>query len=123
MIDRRDTTFVKDGNIYVVTGKNPFYTEGRRSVVVKGETHEVYDLAPRNGVSRLMDCIEWAELSYPRLFWGTLVFACVAISVFLAITTPELKPDEICVVSCAGFLVTELIIPLVKYTGNRAIRP
>ena len=36
MIDRRDTTFVKDGNIYVVTGKNPFYTEGRRSVVVKG---------------------------------------------------------------------------------------
>ncbi|MCR4753277.1 MAG: hypothetical protein K5837_02545, partial [Candidatus Saccharibacteria bacterium] len=102
---------------------NPFYTEGRRSVVVKGETHEVYDLAPRNAVSRLMDCIEWAELSHPRLFWGALAFVCIAITAFFAITAPELNPNALCVVSCAGFLVTELIIPLVKYTGNRAIRP
>lgn len=133
MIDKRDTVFVKDGCTYVITEKNAFYIWGRRSVVVEGETREVYDQIPRNVAGKLIDCIESAEMSYPGLFWGVPTLVCIAIGVFCAIATYELDPMTYgvdaysaiviavtiayaaCAVICAGFWTTEAFIPWIKY--------
>lgn len=133
MVDKRDTVFVKDGNTYVVTGKNAFYIWGRRNVVVRGETREVCDQIPRNVAGRLIECIDWAELSYPGLFWGVLALVCIAIGAFCAIATYELDPMTYgvdvcsaivitvtiayaaCAVICTGFWATEAFIPWIKY--------
>ncbi len=132
MIDKKDTVFVKDGCTYVITEKNAFYIWGCRSVVVEGETRVVYDQIPRNMAGRVIDCIEWAELSYPGLFWGALVLVCVAFGVLCAIATYELDPMTYgvdaysviviavtiayaaCAVICAGFWAKEAFIPWIK---------
>lgn len=132
MIDKKDTVFIKDGCTYAITEKNAFYIWGRRSVLVKGKTREVYDQIPRNVAGKLIDCIDWAEMSYPGAFWGALALVCIAIGAFCAIATCELDPITYgidaystftiaitityatCAAICAGFWATEAFIPWIK---------
>ena len=94
MVDRQDTTFIKDGETNVITKRGLLYIEGYHLVEMKKGIVRVYDQIPRNAIGEFFDWVEEFERDFPGLFWSfwTLVFGRIA--VWLGYFTYELYECE-----------------------------
>lgn len=92
MIDRQDTTFIKDGETNVITKRGLFYIEGYHLVETKTGIVRVYDQIPRNVIGKFFDWLEEVEFDHTGPFWGTITAVCLAVLAFLGWLIFMLEP-------------------------------
>ena len=92
MIDRKDTTFIKDGETNVITKRGLLYIEGYHLVETKNGIVCVYDTIPRNVIGKFFDWIGEVEFDHTGPFWGTATVVCLAILAFLGWLIFMLEP-------------------------------
>ncbi len=129
----RHATFEKDGELYTVTKRGLFYTEGYRLVERENGTAREYDMVPRNFIGRFYDWLEDVELDHTGPFWGTATILFLAFLAYFGSLIFIIEPwiyginvdaaiviafGALCAVAALGSVwewFTEAIIPWVRW--------
>jgi antibiotic biosynthesis monooxygenase (ABM) superfamily enzyme len=88
----RETTFVKDGETYVITKRGLLYIEGYHLIETKNGTVHAYDQIPRNAIGKFFDWLEEVEFDYTGPFWGTVTIVCLVALAFFGWLIFMLEP-------------------------------
>ena len=120
MIDRQDTTFIKDGETNVITKRGLLYIEGYHLVETKNGIVRVYDTIPRNVIGKFFNWLEDVELDHTGPFWGTITVVCLAVLAFFGWLIFMLEPWTYGIdVGTAIIIATAVAYVVMIYFGGR----